>query len=313
MSSTPREVLAGVRILVCMARADGHLTADEHAALEGAVAALPGGVASTTVDELLASDIDLDLEIAQLLSDESRQQVYEAALVLANADGEASPQELALLERLHPPVAEPTLLTQVLGETADTFLPTHLATVYDPVAREESIQEDTLKYAVLCAALGAMPIPGASIVTDLVVVGLQVKLVRDIGCYWGHDLDKKEASGMVRGMVGSVLLRVAVSNLAKLVPGWGSALGAATSFGSTVAVGSAANAYFASGATLWADELKKSYAAGVVEGKAAFAEQKAKIDALRVQNEEAVTVLNARLARHEISQEQFISAVEALH
>ena len=313
MPSSPREILAGVRILVCVARADGHLTDDERAALAGAVSALPGGVPTVTVEELLASDIDLDLEIAQLLSDESRQQVYEAAMVLANADGDATPQELALLERLHRPTAEPTLLGQILGETADTFLPTHIGPVYDPAERTAEIQEDTLKYAILCAGLGAMPIPGASLVTDLLVVGLQVKLVRDIGSYWGHTLDKAEARALVSGMAGSVALRIGINSLAKLVPGWGSALGAATSFGSTVAIGRAAEAYFSNGAAMSPEELRKSYAAGVAEGKATFAEHKAQIDAARVRNEAAVSALNEQLARKEITQEQYLQAVEALH
>ena len=170
MPSTPREVLTGVRILACVARADGRLTDDERAALEGAISALPGEIPTLSVSELLASDIDLDLEIAQLLSDESRQQVYEAAMVLATADGEASPQELAMLERLSPLTAEPTMLGQIIGETADTFLPTHISTIHDPEQRTAEVQEDTLKYAILCAGLGAMPIPGASLVTDLLVV-----------------------------------------------------------------------------------------------------------------------------------------------
>lgn len=312
MPSTPREVLAGVRILACVARADGHLTDDERAALAGAISALPAGMPTLSVEEFLASDIDLDLEIAQLLSDESRQQVYEAAMVLANADGDATPQELALLERLHQPTAEPTLLGQIIGETADTFLPTHLGTVHDPAQRTAEIQEDTLKYAILCAGLGAMPIPGASLVTDLLVVALQVKLVRDIACYWGHDLDMVEARALVTSMAGSIGLRIGINSLAKLVPGWGSALGAATSFGSTVAIGRAADAWFSSGAALSPAELRKSYQAGVAEGKAAFAEQKSRVEEARARNEAAVVTLNEQLARKLITQEAYLRAIEAL-
>lgn len=308
---TNREVLAGVRILVCVARADGHLTEGERAALEAAVHELPGGQA-TSVAELLASDIDLELELAQLLSDESREHVYQAALVLSHVDGAASPQEMALIERLHPQVAEPTLLGQVLGETRDTFLPTKLGTVYDPAQRTAEVQEDTLKYAILCGGLGAMPIPGAAVVSDLFVVVLQAKMVRDIGCYWGHNLDAKAARSLIGTMAGSIGVRIAVSNLARLVPGWGSALAAATAFGTTVAIGRAADLYFASGAVLSVEELRKSYAAGVAEGKAAFAEQKAAVEEAHARNESTMAELNAKLARKEITHEQFLAAVEAL-
>lgn len=309
--STHREVLAGVRILVCVARADGHLSEGELHALEGAVQSLPGG--TTTLAELLASDIDFDLELAQLLTDEARQQVYEAALVLANSDGEASDQELAVLERLQPPQGEGSLLGQVLGETRDTFLPTQLPTVHDPGLRRAEIQEDTLKYAILCAGLGAMPVPGAAVVTDLVVVGLQAKLVRDIGCYWGHALDAKAARSLIATMAGSIGVRIAISNVARLVPGWGSALAAATAFGTTVAIGRAADAYFASGAALSVEELRKSYAAGVAEGKSAYAADKANIDRASEANAATLSELNARLAAREITHDEFLKAVEALH
>lgn len=311
MSQNQREVLAGVRILVCVARADGHLTDEERAAIEGAASSLPQGP-GTSVAELLASDIDFELELAQLLSDEARRQVYDAALVLAHADGHASPQELAVLERLQPPQGEGTLLGQILGETKDTFLPTKLAVVHDPGLRRAEIQEDTLKYAVLSAGLGAMPVPGAAIVTDLLVVALQVKMVRDIGCYWGHNLDGKAARTLIGGMAGSIGLRIAVNNVAKLVPGWGSVMGAATSFGSTVAIGRAADAYFASGGVLSTSELQRSYTAGVAEGKAAYAAQKSRIDEARSRNDAAVAELNAKLSRKEITQEQFLQAVEAM-
>jgi uncharacterized protein (DUF697 family) len=312
MAHSDREVLAGVRLLVCVARADGRLTDHELAALDGAVQALPSGKGKTSLEELLASDIDFDAELVQLRSPEARKSVYEAALVLANTDGAASVQELAMLERLQPLEGEATLLGQLVGETRDTLLPTRLPTMHDPRQREVEVQEDTLKYAILCAGLGAMPVPGAAIITDLAVVALQVKLVRDIGCYWGHNLDASAARTLLGGMAGSVGLRIAVNNVARLIPGWGSMLGAATSFGTTVAVGRAAHAWFSSGAAMSPDELRRSYEAGVAEGRSAFVQEKVRLDAARERNAAALSALNERLARKEITQEQFLVAVEQL-
>lgn len=312
MAHSDREVLAGVRLLVCVARADGHLTDHELAALDGAIQVLPAGSAGSSLEELLASDIDFDAELVQLRSPESRKRVYDAALVLANADGAASPEELAMLERLQPLQGEATLLGQLVGETRDTIFLMRLPTVHDPQQREVEIQEDTLKYAILCAGLGAMPVPGAAIITDLAVVALQVKLVRDIGCYWGHDLDGAAARTLLGGMAGSIGLRIAVNNVARLIPGWGSVMGAATSFGTTVAVGRAANAWFSSGAAMSPDELRKSYEAGVAEGRSAFVKQKIRLDGASKRNTAALSALNDRLARKEITQEDFLVAVEQL-
>ena len=47
--------------------------------------------------------------------------------------------------------------------------------------------------------LGAFPFPGISIATDLLIVGLQVGLARDIGALWGHQLDYPQAKGLLAG------------------------------------------------------------------------------------------------------------------
>ena len=89
-------------------------------------------------------------------------------------------------------------------------------------------------------------------------------------------------------------------------------LGAATSFGTTVAVGRAANAWFSSGAALSPDELRRSYEAGVAEGRSAFVQQKVRLDAAQDRNSEALASLNDRLARKEITQDEYLVAVEKL-
>src|SRR6476659_6355828 len=72
-------------------------------------------------------------------------------------------------------------------------------------------------------------------------------MVRDIGQYWGHPLDRSAAKTMLYGMGLGTGARLAVNNLAKLLPGWGSAVGATTSFASTFALGKVIDKMFASG------------------------------------------------------------------
>lgn len=308
MDRQVERALAGVRVLVCVARADGKLTDGERAALEGALAGLPGVPA---LEELLGSYINLEEQLEALGDDEARAQVHDAAWVMAHADGEASASELAILERIKP-FREESLVEQVIGETKDTFLPSNIDVVHDPEQRAVEIQEDTMKYAVLAAVLGAMPIPGVGIVTDLMVVGLQVKLVRDIGLYWGHKVDEKAARSMLASVLGSVGVRVAINNVARFVPGWGSLMAAVTSFASTVAVGKMAAAYFESGGEMGAEALRATYEQGLKEGKKAYEENAARVAEAKATHADRVGTLNDELKLGRISREEFERQVAEL-
>src|SRR4051812_21159048 len=111
-----RKSLASFRVLVAMARADGQLKDEEQEALRGAL-----GVHSDLLATLLVEDVAVDEELAKLdLAD--RKRLYQSAFALAYADGAASVDEVNLLKRIVPNEGERTLLGQVFGEAADTFL-----------------------------------------------------------------------------------------------------------------------------------------------------------------------------------------------
>ena len=129
--------------------------------------------------------------------------------------------------------------------------------------------------------LGAFPIPGVAIATDLAIVAVQVKMVRDIGQYHGHKVDKEGAKSLLYGLGLGTGARIAVNNIVKLVPGWGSAFAAVTSFAATFAVGKVMEKYFADGKKADAAALKKEFQAAQKEGKAAYAEHKDEVAALR--------------------------------
>jgi uncharacterized protein (DUF697 family) len=274
------EGLAGLEVLVAMAKADGKLLVEEKRALEFCLEGitLPEG---TTLDALLAKDIDVDAALKTIAAPESRQEVFEIALAMANVDGHRAKEEDALLEKIRAAFGMPKagLAADVAKETKDTFFPSNIDAVTDPVRRAAEIREDTLKYAIMSAVLGAFPVPGLAIVTDVAVVALQAKLVRDIGQYWGHKMDEKAVASLVGGIVGSAGLRIAVNNLVKLVPGWGSVFGATTSFATTWGVGQVADKYFASGGKLAPADLKKEFTAAKKEGEGAYKEKKTVIDA----------------------------------
>lgn len=282
MSITEAEAVAGLRILVAVAKADGTIHDEERAALTAALEGLklPGG---TTVDELLAEKTDVDGALGAVTSSAARDDIYKSAYGMANADGVCSPEEQRLLDRIKQawdiPDKQTSVVARLFAETKDTVLPSNIKPIADAAKRAKEIREDVLKYSLLSALLGAFPIPGVAIATDLAVVALQVKMVRDIGQYHGHKVDAESAKSMLYGLGLGTGARIAVNNLVKLVPGWGSAFAAVTSFASSFALGKVMDKYFIDGKNDVA-ALKKEFKAAEKEGKAAYAEHKSDLDAL---------------------------------
>ena len=123
----------------------------------------------------------------------------------------------------------------------------------------------------------------------------------DIGRYWGHQVDRAEAMSLMTSVGVSVGLRLAVNALAKLVPGWGSAFGAATSFASTFAIGEAANAWFKSGKEMSGDELQSVFQNARLAGRAHYDEHKSTIDGKRSMVSDTLNQLGDQLGTGEMS------------
>jgi uncharacterized protein (DUF697 family) len=215
----------------------------------------------------------------------------QALLDLIAAETGVTPEQRASLERLFVPPAQRTSL-----------LPTKARTIDDGEERAAHVKKEILKYAALTAVLGAFPIPGLAIATDLGVIALQVKMVRDIGQYWGHPLDRNAAKSMLYGMGLGTGARLAVNNLAKLLPGWGSAVGATTSFASTYALGKVIEKYFAADAKGDIASLKGDFKAAEKEGKATYAEHEDEVAAQGVQSKATLAKLTADLNDGKITQ-----------
>ena len=210
--------------------------------------------------------------------------------VIAATTG-VTPEQRASLERLFVPEGERTSL-----------LPTKARTIDDAAQRSAHVKKEILKYAALTAVLGAFPIPGLAIATDLGVIALQVKMVRDIGQYWGHPLDRNAAKSMLYGMGLGTGARLAVNNLAKLLPGWGSAVGATTSFASTYALGKVLEKFFAADAKGDIAVLKSDFKAAEKEGKATYVAHKDEVDAQGVESKATLDELTAELKDGKITQ-----------
>ena len=314
MNVPDNEALACVRALIAVARADGTISPEERTALVDALEVLP---ASGDLQRHLDDDkAPLGEILAEVKSREAQEHLWQSACSLANADGQATAEEKKLLEQIRTTfqidAATASATDRILGEARETLLPSSIEPVTDPARRQAEIDQDVLKYSVLSAVLGAFPVPGLAIATDLAVVALQVKLVRDVGQYWGHKVDGKAAKSLLGGVGLGTGARIAVSNLAKLVPGWGSAFGATTAFATTWALGRIANRYFESGQKADVAELRKEMKKMEKAGKAAYASNKETIEAKRRASEAAIAALNERRKAGQISQTEYEREVAAL-
>src|SRR5688500_9161080 len=153
-----KEALACLRILVAIARADGTIHNDERKSLSAALESLelPGGM---TVEKLLAEKPDVEAELAQVTSDEAREQLYRSAYFMAHADGACTKEEQAILDR----IAEVTgadrsslaglFVTGAGGgeEPARASLLDVPAAIKDPVERSSKVTTHSLKYAAVTA------------------------------------------------------------------------------------------------------------------------------------------------------------------
>jgi uncharacterized protein (DUF697 family)/uncharacterized tellurite resistance protein B-like protein len=315
MSITEAEAVAGLRILVAVAKADGTIHDDERTALTAALEGvkLPDG---TTVEKLLAEETNLDGALGAVTSAAARDEIYKSAFGMARADGVISTEEQKLLDRVREvwdiSEKQTSVVARLFAETKDTVLPSNIQAITDAAKRAKEIREDVIKYSLLSAVLGAFPIPGVAIATDLAVVAVQVKMVRDIGQYHGHQVDTESAKSMLYGLGLGTGARMAVNNLVKLVPGWGSAFAAVTSFASTFALGKVMDKYFIDGKKADAASLKKEFAAAEKEGKAAYAEHKSDLDELKSKQKDKLDKLAKDLKDHTITQAAYEHEVAQL-
>ena len=189
-----------------------------------------------------------------------------------------------------------------------------VARIDDPALLRDEVNKSVLRHAVLTAALGAFPIPGLAIATDLAVIAVQLKMIRDVGGLWGHVVDRQAAKSILYGVGLGTGARLAVNNLAKLLPGWGSVIGASTSFASTYALGAVIEKVFSSGAKDAPDAtvLRAQFKKAEEAAKAVYADQKDVIIQSQRLNKATLETLTADLDAGRITQDEFDTRVLAL-
>ncbi len=311
MAISEQEAVASLHILVAVAQADGTIHDDEKDALAAALAGIEV-LEGVDIESFLSEKVDLAQEVGLLTSGEAREETFRSAFSLAHADGSCSSEEEALLARLKSMLAIDDARAEELRRVfaASDAAPEKKSAytrIDDDEARMSMVRKLTLKDSVMSALMGAFPVPLLAIATDLAVVAIQVNLIRDIAALWGKEVDKSSAKGLLATFGLGTGARLAVNNLVKVIPGWGSLVGATTSFASTYAVGVVIQKHFenAQGDELDAEKLKAEFASAQKEGKDAYKASKAEIAAKEAEVKAKLAELGSELKEGRITQAEF--------
>jgi hypothetical protein len=129
-------------------------------------------------------------------------------------------------------------------------------------------------------------------------------------------MTRKERLARFGVVLSMAMAQTALHSLVKLIPGWGTAIGAAagalTAFAVTRAIGRVVNHHFEREGQTTTAELKKVFLDQKTAAKEAFASEESKVDALRESHAKEISALTEQLERNEITVEEFDQKVEKL-
>jgi len=313
-----QEVLASFKVLVSMAKADGKLLEEEFASLADSFEEihLPEGV---TVDRLLnEDDAPIDTLLSQITSEIAQEMVYQSAYAMANIDGECSTEEKELLEKIGTTFSTSKLwgraewLESLERRSTRSSISEQVRQIDDPEKRALEVDNSITDACFLNAVLGAFPLPGIAIAFDMLVYWNQLDLAQTIGQSWGYDRANENLRKALLGSLGITGTRIAISNLAKLVPVFGMVVGATTAYASTWALGKVANEYFASGGEMDAFSLRQAFKQAKKEGEAVYKTKADEIAAKRQAIEPQLQLLNEELKSGSITPDEYQARLKEL-
>jgi len=306
-----QEVLASFKVLVSMAKADGKLLEEEFTSLADTFEEihLPENI---TVDRLLnEEDEPIDILLSKITSEIAQEMVYQSAYAMANIDGECSSEEKHLLDKIGATFTSSKLwgkqewLESLQRRSSQSSISEQVRQIDDPDKRALEVENAITDICFLNAVLGAFPIPGIAIAFDMLIYWNQLDLAQTIGQSWGYDRNREDFRKAIFGSLGITGTRIALSNLAKLVPVLGMVVGATTAYASTWALGKVANQYFASGGTMDAFSLRQAFKQAKKEGEAIYKTKAEEIAAKKQAIEPQVQLLNAELQSGIITPDEY--------
>lgn len=283
-------VEALVAISVYAALADGTKAGEERDEIRRVAANLSSEAAGPVIQNVLMGRLSLKQAVEAIKDPAHRLLAYEIALGVCETDGELHPSETEFLKHLRGD----------LGLDAGTVLPVEnqvaevaLAPAVTP--DETGLQTPlppsnsgmVLKYSILNGALELLP----QTLSTMAILPLQVKMVYRIGKSHGIDLDGNHIKELIAAMGAGLASQVVEGFARKLAGGLfkkavgkfagkvaNQTTGSLFSFGSTYAIGMAADKYYAGGRKLRADELRSLFQNLSEQGKGMYEKYRPQIE-----------------------------------
>lgn len=318
---TEQEALAGLRILVAVARADGTLDERERDALARALAEFSPATAPPLA-RILAEPVDFDAACAAITSPAARRAVFAAAVAMSLIDQRDSDEERRLIDRLRAALelqhaaagsdqsAHGGAFASLLSGERGPFRRTSARPEENPELRRYKVAEVIRYYALWTGLVGAVPVP----LLDGIVVGVaQLGMLDEIAMLWGRQMSGRERLAAVAGALGLNAAIIAAASVLKLVPGWGSAFGAASAYASTYTLGRVFEDTLEHRGERTKDELRAVIARARAEARRAFEGDRAGIEAARVEHAGTLEALTRDFQEGRLSAAEFEQRVAALH
>ena len=265
-------------LTVCLmaAAADNYDDDRERAAIQRVADGLGGADLAALHDDIVRAKPDLAALASALSTPEARQQAYDAAVGIVNADGASSMREREFLATLSQALGLDAASAQALAQQASAVasIPPSSnaldgALVSAVPASSADLDAMILNYAILNGALELLPQTLAS----MAIIPLQMRMVYRVGKAHGFELDQGHIKDLLatvgvgltsqyleqfgRKLVGGLLGKVGGG----LLGGLGSAsTGAAFSFATTYALGQVAKRYYGGGRTIDTAGLQQAFA-----------------------------------------------------
>ena len=267
MTEQQRAILS---VCLLAAAADNYADDRERAAVQRVADSLGGA----DLDEVARGSRDLASVVSALGTQEEKQQAYDAAVGIVNADGASSMREREFLAKLSQALGLNAQASQSLERQASAVaaVPPSSSALDGALvsaipASSADLDAMILNYSILNGALELLPQTLAS----MAIIPLQMRMVYRIGKAHGFELDQGHIKDLLatlgvgltsqyleqfgRKLVGGLLGKVG-----GLMGGIGSATtGAAFSFATTYALGQVAKRYYAGGRTIDTAGLQQSF------------------------------------------------------
>ena len=275
----PQEAIAGLKLLVCLAKADGKMHPEETKILTEAwkkaqqLSTLPEDI---TIESILAEDLQIEEILPKIVTPKVQSILYKTAYVIAKIDG-IIPEQRIILDKI---AANFQLESQDSIVNDDSLTELAIQSPHDLIeaiaaqlVSVKEVRDLILDYAIGIAIFGFNPIPGINIVTDAVAFGLILKMIRDIGSKWGYPKGQDAFSiiGSIFGGFSALLTAIAswaaISLVGIYIPVIGEFATASFFFTLTWAIGQATNQFYLSGRQLNAAALKQAFIQAQKEGK----------------------------------------------